>query len=194
MAGSITAQEFSPLSRQGGFDLIDVRSPSEFYEVHAVGALLAPLDSLDPKAIMESRGERASEPLYVICKSGGRSAQACRMFEQAGYSNVINFEGGTMAWIGAGLPVNRGTRRPISIERQIRMLAGITTAAGTVAAYFSPWFLIVPLVIGLGMAYAGYSNSCAMGRLLARMPWNRQSFSGGCGGCSTGSCSSAPVS
>ncbi len=193
MAGSITAQEFAPLSRKGGFDLIDVRSPSEFYEVHAVGALLAPLDSLDAgtiKSIMESRGERGSEPLYVICKSGGRSSQACRMFEQAGYSNVVNVEGGTMAWIGAGLPVNRGTKRPISIERQIRMLAGLVTALGTAAAWFSQWFLIVPMIVGLGMAWAGYSNSCAMGRLLARMPWNRQAFGGGCGGCTSGSCHS----
>ncbi len=70
MAGSITVEEFAPMSQRGGFDLIDVRTPMEFYEVHAVGALLAPLDTLNPKLIMESRGARATEPLYIICRSG----------------------------------------------------------------------------------------------------------------------------
>ncbi len=84
MAGSITVEEFAPMSQRGGFDLIDVRTPMEFYEVHAVGALLAPLDTLNPKLIMESRGARATEPLYIICRSGGRSAQACQLFEKAG--------------------------------------------------------------------------------------------------------------
>ena len=108
MAGSITAQEFAPLSRKGGFDLIDVRSPSEFYEVHAVGALLAPLDSLDPKAVMESRGERSSEPLYVICKSGGRSEQACRID------------------LPSRRPIVAGVRKRIQIEHLVEPHANFT--------------------------------------------------------------------
>ena len=45
--GSITVEQFAPLSRQGGFDLIDVRTPNEFYEVHAVGALM--MGSIRPR-------------------------------------------------------------------------------------------------------------------------------------------------
>lgn len=184
MTSTITCQEFAPLSAKGGFDMIDVRTPMEFYEVHAVGALLAPLDTLNPELIMNSRGARAHEPLYVICRSGSRSAQACKAFEKAGFSNVINIEGGTLKWVAAGLPVNRGTKKAMSLERQVRICAGLLVLAGTIGAVFSPWFLIIPGFIGAGLTFAGLSNTCGMGMVLARMPWNKslqatQSCSGG---------------
>ena len=184
MASTITVQQFAPLSRQGGFDLIDVRTPMEFYELHAVGALLAPLDTLNPQAIMDSRGAKAKEPLYVICRSGGRSAQACKLFEKAGYSNVVNVDGGTLAWEQSGLPVNRGERKMISLERQVRISAGFLTLVGSLLAIISPWFLIIPAFIGAGLTFAGFSNTCGMGMMLAKMPWNKSlnscSSGGGC--------------
>ena len=190
MSSKISVQEFAPLSRQGGFDLIDVRSMMEFYEIHAVGALSAPLDTLNPKAIMESRGAKASEPLYIICRSGGRSAQACQMFEKAGYSNVVNVEGGTLAWEQAGLPVNRGQKKMISLERQVRICAGLLTLIGSLLAFWNIGFLVVPAFIGAGLTFAGLSNTCGMGILLAKAPWNRSlntsSTGGGC--CSQGQC------
>lgn len=188
MTSTITCKEFAPLSAKGGFDMIDVRTPMEFYEVHAVGSLLAPLDTLNPELIMASRGARADELLYVICRSGSRSALACKAFEKAGFSNVVNVEGGTLEWIAAGLPVNRGTKRTMSLERQVRICAGLIVLAGTVAAVFSPWFLIIPGFIGASLTFAGLSNSCGMGMILARMPWNKSLQSQGCagGGCSGG--------
>lgn len=174
MVSTISCQEFAPLSRKGGFDLIDVRTPMEFYEVHAVGSLNASLDRLNPELIMASRGARAQEPLYVICRSGGRSAQACNTFVKAGFENVINIEGGTLAWIAAGLPVNRGTKQMISLERQVRIAAGILIVAGTIlAATISLWFLVIPGFVGAGLTFAGMSNTCGMGLILARMPWNK---------------------
>jgi rhodanese-related sulfurtransferase len=189
---SITIEQFAPLSRQGGFDLIDVRTPNEFYEVHAVGALMMPLDGLNPAAIMESREQRREEPLYIICRSGSRSAQACAVFERAGFTNVVNVEGGTLAWITAGLPVNRGIRRPISIERQIRIVSGLVSVAGTLGALITPWSLLLPGLTGAAMVWSGYTNSRAMGRLFSRLPWNRNVSSGlpsSCGTCTGGSCS-----
>lgn len=184
MVSTISCQEFAPLSKKGGFDLIDVRTPMEFYEVHAVGSLNAPLDRLNPELIMGSRGARAQEPLYVICRSGGRSAQACNAFVKAGFENVVNIEGGTLAWVAAGLPVNRGTKKMISLERQVRIVAGLLIVAGTVlAATVSSWFLVIPGVVGAGLTFAGMSNTCGMGMILAKMPWNKslkvQDCSGG---------------
>jgi rhodanese-related sulfurtransferase len=190
MSSSITVQEFAPLSRQGGFDLIDVRSMMEFYEIHAVGALCAPLDTLNPKAIMESRGAKAGEPLYIICRTGGRSSQACQLFEKAGYSNVLNIEGGTLAWEKAGLPVNRGQKKMISLERQVRICAGLLTLIGSLLALVNVWFMVIPAFIGAGLTFAGLSNSCGMGMLLTKAPWNKGlsncDTGGGC--CSQGSC------
>lgn len=174
MVSNISCQEFAPLSKKGGFDMIDVRTPMEFYEVHAVGSLSVPLDTINPELIMASRGTRSKDPLYVICRSGGRSAQACKAFVNAGFDNVVNIDGGTLAWIAAGLPVNRGTRKMISLERQVRIVAGLLIVAGTMlAATISPWFLVIPGFVGAGLTFAGLSNTCGMGMILARMPWNK---------------------
>jgi rhodanese-related sulfurtransferase len=186
----MTVQEFAPLSQRGGFDLIDVRSMMEFFEIHAVGALCAPLDTLNPKAIMDSRGTRAEEPLYIICRSGGRSDQACQLFEKAGYSNVVSIEGGTLAWEKAGLPVNRGQKKMLSLERQVRICAGLLTLVGSLLAIVNIWFLVIPAFVGTGLTFAGLSNTCGMGMLLTKAPWNRglSSCSTGGGCCSQGQC------
>ncbi|MFM7056948.1 MAG: rhodanese-like domain-containing protein, partial [Planctomycetota bacterium] len=141
-------------------------------------------------AIMESRGERSHEPLYVICRSGGRSAQACLLFEQAGYHNVISIDGGTIAWQAAGLPVNRGIRRPMSIERQIRLASGMVIALSSFASLLTPWLLLLPGTVGLAMAWSAWTNNRSLGTLFARFPWNRHNIPqlpAGCGTC-TGTC------
>ena len=79
-------------------------------------------------ALMQARNDTVSEPLYVICRSGGRGRQACERLLQAGYANVVNIEGGTMACIEAGLQVVRG-KKTISLERQVHRRR-ITRAAG----------------------------------------------------------------
>ncbi len=193
MFSTISCQEFAPLSKKGGFDMIDVRTRLEFYQVHAVGSLCVPLDTLNPELIMASRGERSREPLYIICKSGGRSAQACEAFVKAGFDNVVNIEGGTMAWLAAGLPVNRGTKKRMSLERQVRIFVGLTIVTGTLLAISNPWFLIIPGLLGASLTFAGLSNACGIGMIIAKMPWNKslqgQSCSGS-SGCSGGGCSS----
>jgi rhodanese-related sulfurtransferase len=67
------------------------------------GAKLIPVDQLDPLD-PSFAGYTKEEPLYVICAAGGRSRQAATKLAAAGY-NVINVEGGTNAWKGAGYPV-----------------------------------------------------------------------------------------
>ncbi|MHC5541413.1 rhodanese-like domain-containing protein, partial [Singulisphaera rosea] len=70
---TITPQELEDLRRQGrGVDLIDVRTPVEYREVHAEAARSVPLDRLDPGEVMEARNGSRDEPLYTICRSGSR--------------------------------------------------------------------------------------------------------------------------
>lgn len=95
---SISAQQLDALKNQGQkIDLIDVRTPVEFREVHVEYARNIPLDRLDPRAIMEARNGSAAEPLYVICRSGSRGKMACEKFQAAGFTNVVNVDGGTQA-------------------------------------------------------------------------------------------------
>jgi rhodanese-related sulfurtransferase len=154
-------------------DLLDVRTPAEFRELHAVGARNVPLDRLDPDAVLKARSGQAQQPLYVICRSGSRAGEACRKFAAAGHANVISVEGGTLAWEQAGLPVVRG-RKAVSLERQVRIAAGSLALLGSVLALaVHPWFALLPAFVGGGLVFAGVTDTCGMGLLLARMPWNQ---------------------
>jgi rhodanese-related sulfurtransferase len=178
---TITPTELDALRRHGKpVELIDVRTAVEYAEVHAEIARLVPLDELAPRAIMEARNGRKGESLYVICRSGGRGRQACERFQAAGYANVFNVEGGTLAWEQAGLPVVRG-KQGVSLERQVRIAAGslvlLCTALG---AFIHPAFLGLAAFVGAGLVFAGVTDTCGMGLLLARMPWNRVAHATGC--------------
>lgn len=171
---SISAAQFAELCRGGKtVELIDVRTPVEFREVHIDFARSVPLDQLDPSALMRTRNGSSDQPLYVVCKAGGRGKQACQKFQDAGFTNVINVEGGTMACVDAGLPVTRG-QKAMSLERQVRIAAGSFVLIGSALAWFvHPYFIGVPAFIGSGLIFAGITDTCGMGMVLARMPWNQ---------------------
>lgn len=153
-------------------DLIDVRTPVEFREVHVTIARNVPLDQLDANAIRESRAAK-KEPLYVICKSGSRGRQACEKLVAAGCSNVVNVDGGTAAWDATGFPVLRG-KKAMSLERQVRIAAGSLVLGGVLLSRFvHPWFMGLSGFVGAGLIFAGVTDTCGMAMLLARMPWNR---------------------
>ena len=126
--------------RHAGIDLIDVRTPGEFRQIHAEEARLVPLGGLDPHAVMRGRDD-PSLPLYLICQSGGRSRQAAEVFGQAGFPDVVSVEGGTRAWEAAGLPVVRGPRG-MALERQVRIAAGSLVVLGSgLGAFVHPGFI-----------------------------------------------------
>lgn len=153
-------------------ELLDVRTPVEFREVHVPFARNLPLDRLDPVAVASSRSTPTGESLYVICKSGGRGQKACEKLLAAGVS-AVNVEGGTSAWADAGLPVVRG-KQVMSLERQVRLTAGLLVVLGALLGWLvHPAFVGLSAFVGGGLAFAGLTDTCAMGMLIARMPWNR---------------------
>jgi len=171
---AIKPQELAELSKDGKqIELIDVRTPVEYQEVHVEIARNVPLDQLDPVALMQARNGSATKPLYVICRSGGRGQQGCEKFIEAGFSNVVNVEGGTMACVEAGLPVVRG-KKAISLERQVRIAAGSLVLLGALLGWFvHPAFIGLSAFIGAGLMFSGITDTCGMGMILARMPWNQ---------------------
>jgi rhodanese-related sulfurtransferase len=170
---TITPRQLEELRTAGkAVDLIDVRSPAEYREVHVAFARNVPLDRLDPAAVGRQRTALPEEPLYVICRSGSRGRQACEKLMAAGW-NVVNVEGGTPAWAGAGLPVVRG-KKAISLERQVRIAAGSLVLLGVLLGWLvHPAFLGLSAFVGAGLVFAGITDTCGMGMLLARMPWNQ---------------------
>jgi rhodanese-related sulfurtransferase len=157
----------------GRFDLIDVRTPAEFREVHVDGARNIPLDQLDASALEASRVGGEDKPLFVICRSGSRGRQACERLLKAGVARAANVEGGTLACVEAGLPLVRG-QRAMSLERQVRIAAGSLVLLGMGLGWFvHPAFFGVSAFVGAGLVFSGVTDTCGMGLILARMPWNR---------------------
>lgn len=155
-------------------DLIDVRTPAEFAALHADCARLVPLETLDPLAILETRGNAKDEPLYVICQSGARAGKACQKLQAAGLTHVVSVQGGTTAWEREGLPVVRGAVKAISLERQVRIAAGSLVLLGLLLGWLvHPGLYFISAFIGGGLLFAGITDWCGMGMLLAKMPWNQ---------------------
>jgi rhodanese-related sulfurtransferase len=155
--------------------LLDVRTPGEHAAAHVPGAQLIPLDELDPVAFGRERGNDSS-PVYVICQSGERARRAIEKLARAGVQGCILVEGGTQAWIDAGLPVNLGKSRVLPLMRQVQIVVGSFSAAGAgLALSVNPRFALIPLVLGCGLLFAGLSGFCGLALLLAKMPWNKTS-------------------
>ncbi|WP_428389755.1 rhodanese-like domain-containing protein [Mucisphaera sp.] len=151
--------------------LIDVRTAGEYRGVHVPGAISVPLDALSVDAVREHAGE--NDEVYVICQSGGRGAKACELLAKQGLERVVNVEGGTSAWVSAGLPVVRG-KGTISIMRQVQIAAGSLVLLGVTGGFLiHPGFFGLSGFVGAGLLFAGLSDTCGMAILLAKMPWNR---------------------
>ena len=152
--------------------ILDVRTPAEHGDTHIDGALLHPLESLDPKRVKEALDGKSC---YVLCRSGARAEKAIEKLTAEGIDNLTLIEGGIQAWEAAGLPVKKG-KSAMSLERQVRIAAGFLVFTGTVLGFaIAPYWHALSGFVGAGLIFAGITDTCAMGMLIARMPWNQRS-------------------
>jgi rhodanese-related sulfurtransferase len=170
----VTPQQLEQLRQQGkSFELIDVRTPAEFRAFHAEPAQNYPLDALNGQTLRDLAHRAARHTLYLICQKGGRGRTACEQLRAGGAENIANVEGGTLAWEAAGLPVVRG-KNAVSLERQVRITAGSLVLTGVILAWLvHPAFIGLSAFIGAGLVFSGVTDTCGMGLVLAKMPWNR---------------------
>jgi rhodanese-related sulfurtransferase len=171
------------LTARSDLPVLDVRTPAEYAEAHVPPARNVPLGQLQPKALYDGGQLPKGQPVYLLCRSGGRAAKAAEQFARDGFDQGVVVEGGTLAWVEAGLPVTRGIAKVISLERQVRIAAGSLVLTGVLLSWLvHPGFIALPAFVGAGLVFAGITDWCGMGLLLAKMPWNQQS------GCASGSC------
>ena len=155
--------------------LIDVRTPVEYDEVHAAAAVNIPLDQISKAALVAAGCANCGQPVYLLCRSGQRATKAAAKLLECGYAQPVVITGGTLAWVEAGLPVTRGTTKVISLERQVRIAAGALVFTGALLAQFvNPNFVWLAGFVGAGLVFAGVTDFCGMGLLIAKMPWNRR--------------------
>lgn len=149
---------------------LDVRSPMEYREVHLAGSRLIPLDAMDGSSLAS---ELTGKKVVIICRSGQRAKRAAATLAAAGVGDLAILDGGVLAWEAAGLPVNRGPAG-LSLERQVRIAAGMLVLSGVVlGTWVHPAFYGLSGLVGAGLIFAGVTDWCGMGLLLARAPWNK---------------------
>lgn len=186
----LSAENLDKIDPNDGI-IIDVRTKMEHGEKRLTfGHALEPLDELKPTDFMMRHGLDKDSGIYLVCRSGKRAAQAAEKFIDEGFKNVHVVEGGILACEECGHKLeghltgsagNSNAKRPISLERQVRIAAGSIAAIGALLALVSnPLFAFVPLFVGCGLLFAGVTDRCGMALVLTKAPWNKVEQSGVC--------------
>jgi rhodanese-related sulfurtransferase len=154
-----------------GDQLIDVRTPTEFAAGHIAGALNLPLETVESRV----NDIDATGRVVLVCKAGTRAQMAARILAPCRPMAAV-LEGGMDAWFRAARPVVVSSRTRWSLERQVRLIAGLMVLAGVAGSLaVHPYWIFLAAFAGLGLTFAGLTDLCPMGLLLSRMPWNRRS-------------------
>ena len=173
----------SLLKRDPQAKILDVRSAFEFSQMHIEPSVNIPIDMLSAKINELSKSKQS---YIVLCHTGNRAAMAADMLMQSGIHAVKVIEGGIVHWQDERLPVIKG-EGGISLERQVRLIAGSLVLLGIIMSWQLHWaFICIPLFVSCGLVYAGLTDTCLMGELLMKLPYNKKLYKTKLGG---GTCS-----
>ena len=155
--------------------ILDVRTPAEFAQVHIPGSYNVPLDQIAEHA---SRLTAAiGDPVVLVCRSGMRARQAEQALREHEMLRLHVLDGGISAWETANLPVVRaaGGKTTWSMERQVRGVAGAVGLTGALLGLLV-WRPLGAIAAGIGggLLFSAATDTCAMARVLGKLPWNRQ--------------------
>jgi rhodanese-related sulfurtransferase len=169
----ISPERAAQLMRDGAV-LVDIRERDEHRREKITGARHHAVSILD----REHPAKPGDEVMIFHCKSGARTRQNAPIIENALPSGIETYilEGGIDAWKKAGLPVSLDRSQPIPTMRQVQIVAGSLVVLGTLLGFsVAPGFYALSAFVGTGLIFAGVTGFCGMERILALMPWNRQS-------------------
>ncbi|MGW2648410.1 rhodanese-like domain-containing protein [Streptomyces sp. NPDC001393] len=163
-------------SRLDELTVIDVRTPGEYAGGHIPGALNIPLDRLG-LALPGIRTAAERGEVLVVCASGARSENACRVLAENGI-HAITLTGGTGAWAAQGHDLHRsegGAAKPTwAMDRQVRLTAGSLVLLGlALGGAVRPAFRLLSAGVAGGLVLSAVTNTCGMAALLAKLPYNR---------------------
>ncbi|MFF9375984.1 rhodanese-like domain-containing protein [Streptomyces griseoluteus] len=157
--------------------VIDVRTPGEYAAGHLPGALNIPLDHIQ-RALPDIRDAAHRREVLVVCASGARSENACKILAEHDIT-AATLSGGTGAWAAGGHELHRpqGSARTVwGMERQVRLTAGSLVLLGLVlGALVHPAFQLLSAGVAGGLVFSALTNTCGMAAMLAKLPYNRPS-------------------
>lgn len=155
--------------------ILDVRTAAEVKASSLPGSLHIPLHELTAERLQQeirNNGKNGSS-IYLLCQGGKRAEMAAAQLQGKIDAELIVIEGGINAVKAANIPLNQG-KGAISLERQVRIVAGFLVLLGVILGFqVNSGFFGLSGFVGAGLMFAGITDTCMMGLLLARMPWNR---------------------
>ncbi len=151
--------------------LIDIREGDEYAREHILGSHLVPLSGFDAADFPRDHDKIA----VFHCASGDRTGAAAPRILSRGFREVYQLKGGLAGWKRAGLVTHINRKAPISIMRQVQIIAGSLVLLGVLLGWLvAPWLYGLSAFVGAGLAFAGVSGTCAMANLLRLLPYNRR--------------------
>ncbi|WP_255770620.1 rhodanese-like domain-containing protein [Pseudarthrobacter sulfonivorans] len=151
--------------------VIDVRSAAEFDAMHIRGSYNVPLPLLSEHT--DELASRLGSRVVLVCQSGARAEQARQRLGASGIEGAYVLTGGVPGFAAAGGDVVKGKGR-WDLERQVRLAAGSLVVLGLAGGKFvSPKVRTLAGVIGAGLTFSAATNTCAMGKAISAMPWNK---------------------
>jgi rhodanese-related sulfurtransferase len=163
------AKLISAVNVSAQFQWIDVRSPGEFSAGHIPGAVNIPMEQIESRLDDLLPGV----PIVLICQAGKRARMVAALLEPC-RKDVTVLEGGTVAWNAAGLPLLTCARSRFSLERQVRLIAGILVLTSVLLSLArSQSWIYLAAAVGTGLIFAGLTDNCLMAGLLIRLPQNQ---------------------
>jgi rhodanese-related sulfurtransferase len=154
--------------------LVDVRSASEFATGHIPGAVNIPMDQIEAR-LDDLHGD---VPIVLTCQTGKRARMTAGLLAPC-QRQIAVLEGGTKAWADSGLPVVANVKTRWSLERQVRLAAGLLVlTAAILGLAANPHWVLLGGFVGLGLTFAGLTDLCPMAVMLEKLPWNLQPHCG----------------
>lgn len=150
--------------------LVDVREGFEYESEKITACHHIPLSSFHENSL---KNLDKTKPVYLICKSGSRAALAAEKLKNYGFQKCYVLTGGLTAWRDSGKPIVEGAVKRWGLERQVRFAAGSLMLLGIILSFLiHPYFLGLSIFVSAGLIFSGITDTCGMGLLLGKMPWN----------------------
>ena len=153
-----------------GLAIIDVRTGAEFESAHIRGSHNIPLTTVEERLADVAALEG---PAVLVCQSGARSLTALEALDLAGKTDVLSLDGGMISWQQAGGETEVGASETWAMDRQVRLAAGSLVLTGILGSIAVPKAKWLAGGIGTGLVYSALSNTCTMGDMLSKLPYNQ---------------------
>jgi rhodanese-related sulfurtransferase len=166
----VSPQRASQLIEAGAV-LIDIRDADEYARERIPDARLVPIGTIGYTALPTA----GASAVVFHCRSGNRTSAHAEKLSGAAGCDAYLLDGGIDAWKRAGLQVITDKEKPLELQRQVQIAAGLLVLAGVVlGSTVATAFNFLAGFVGAGLMFAGLTGTCALARVLQLMPWNRR--------------------